>query len=246
MTPEAEVKIPGPDTFSLADYIEGKSTFPSFTHTVYLDQESGTKLVQLADEYDDLVEEGRKIERALRARSESGATSLVDDTAEELSEKLAKIEERVNALEPQIEELDQRVKASGVTLLFRVGTPEKLAAVTNQAEKSFRELHDGSLDENDAEMLTLRTRHILVSYAAAYCTGLTLGDGREFPAPDRAGYAKLMESLDGSQSLRLLNQLTRALDSSKSWADRIDAGFPGRGSDLGGKSLGGDRSEDGA
>src|SRR5690606_41492742 len=51
MTPEAEVKIPGPDTFSLADYIEGKSTFPSFTHTVYLDQESGTKLVQLADEY---------------------------------------------------------------------------------------------------------------------------------------------------------------------------------------------------
>jgi len=228
----------GPDDFDFTAYISGVSSFPTFHHTVYLDQANGIALHEMIEEYDNLANRGREINRLQERLAESPTRSLVDDEAEELNKELDGIIARTSALEPKLAKLEERVRRSALTLHFQTGTAQKLGQVVQVAEKSFHKKH-GRKNETDIEYVTAKSKHILTAQLAAYCTKIVLPDGREQDAPDADGFSALLDRLIASESVRLMTTLNKKLDSSGEWADRIDAGFPGRRAEQAEEPLGG-------
>lgn len=239
-----EAPVPGPSTFDFDSYISGKSTFPEFSHTVYLDQASGIALANMVDEYDVLAKRGKSIIRRQSVMSEMSSASLVDDEVESLAEELDGIEARTTELEKSIRDLEDKVKDSGLTLVFQVGTAQKLGKVVRRAEREYNKRHGKGADD-DPEYITGKARHVLIAQLVGYCKQIILPDGSRKDPPDENGFANLLDSLISSESVRLLIALNKSLDSSSKWADRVDAGFPGGGSDMGDGTLGGPGTEDG-
>lgn len=227
-----EAPVPGPDTFNFDDYIAGKSTFPEFSHTVYLDQAAGIALANVVDEYDALAKRGRNIIRRQSVMADMSSVSLVDDEVEKLAEELDGIETRTAELEKEIRILEDKVKASGVTLVFQVGTAHKLGKVVRRAEREYNKRH-GKGSDDDVEYVTGKGRHLLIAQLVGYCTKIILPDGNEQKPPGEEGFGKLLDSLISSESVRLLTALNKSLDSSGTWAERVDAGFPGGSDDVG-------------
>ncbi|MBD3004909.1 hypothetical protein [Streptomyces sp. 5-10] len=236
--------VPGPDTFDFESYISGVSSFPKFKHTVYLDQENGVALLKVYDECEKIAERGKEIEAELDTRSEKSARSLVDDEIEELNEELETLRERAEELESRKLALEERVKLSALTFHFQVGTAQKLGSVVRQAEKEYHKKH-GRGSDDDLEYMAGKFRYQLEAQLEAYCTGITLADGKRMDPPGRAGFSRLLDSLITSESARLMSALNENLDSSATWADRLDAGFPGGGSDVDGQPVGASGDPDG-
>lgn len=237
-------ETPSPDTFDFEEYISGTSTFPEFTHTAYLDQASGMALVKAADRYEELASRAKEIQRRQRILNETVTRSLVDEDMDELTEELTGLEAQLAELETEIAELEEKVKQSGISLTFQVGTAEKLGSVVRAAEKEFVK-KNGRGSNDDLDYITRKGKHILCAQLVAYCTQVTLPDGREIDPPDRYGFVHLIDRLIASESTRLMTALNEYLDSSVTWADRIDAGFPGGSADVARVPVGGAGSEDG-
>jgi hypothetical protein len=235
---------PTRETFDFAAYVAGKSTFPTFDHTVYLDQHNGVALARAAEEYTKLAERIQEIGRIRAAMAEQAYTPLVSQEAEELADELGEAEERIGELEQRIESLKKTVRESGLTLHLRVGTPQGLGKIVRTAEKQYHEKFGRKADD-DPEYLSGKGIYVLAAQLAAYCTGIELPDGREQAAPDREGFLQLLDALISPESARLMQALNDALDSSATWADQIDAGFPGGGADVGGEPVGGLGAEGG-
>lgn len=224
-TSEDEAPTPGPDTFDFDDYIAGKSTFPRFSHTVYLDQAAGMELAEVAEEYEKLAKRGRAIIAQQNKMSETPSHSFVDEEAERLADELESIEEKTSSMERTISELEEKVKASGIVLTFQVSTAQKLGKIHRQAEKEYQKLH-GKGRDTDVEYVTGKAEHVLLSQLDAFCVEITLHDGTKQKPPGREGFSKLLSSLVPSESMRLMMALSKALDASSDWAKRVDAGFP--------------------
>lgn len=235
-----EAPVPGPNTFNFNDYISGISTFPEFSHTVYLDQASGIALADAAEEYDSLAKRAKTI---MRRQGLTSSASLVDDEVEQMAEELDVIEAKAKDLEKVITGLEEKVKSSGLTLTFQVGTAQKLGKVVRRAEKEYIKRHGKGADD-DPEYITGKARHVLIAQLVAYCTKITLPDGTDQKAPDEEGFSRLIDALISSESVRLLTALNRSLDSSGKWAERVDAGFPGGSADVGDGPVGDLRTED--
>lgn len=245
---------PDLDDFSFEDYISGVSTFPTFSHTVYLDQANGIALLKIYEEGERIARRGIQIEEQLEASSEDRSRSLVDDDMEKLAEERDKLLERGEELQKEKAVLEEKVKASAMTLSFQVGTAQKLGSVVRQAEKEYQKKHGRGRDD-DLEYISGKFQFQLEAQLAAYCTGVTLADGRQIDPPNRAGFSRLCSSLIPSESTRLLSALNENLDSSTEWAEKLDAGFPGGGSvaaditvgdsaDQGGALVGGSSPDD--
>jgi hypothetical protein len=222
---ESEAPIPGPDTFDFEAYISGLSTFPSFKHVAYLDQASGMALASAAEEYEALAKRGREILRRQRAIGEVSVRSLVDQEEDELASELAEIQEKTSRLEEQISSLEERVKKSAMTFSFQVGTPDKLNSIIRRAQRESVERYRSIADEDERDALI--QRHVMAAQLAEFCTEVVLPDGPVHGPPSVDGFHKLFDSLIASEAIRLMNAHTKHLDSSTSWADRLDAGFPG-------------------
>jgi len=216
-----------PSAFDFNSYISGISSFPEFKHTVFLNQRDGSTLHQLTAEYDELAERGREILRIQSRIADNPTRSFVDEEAEELAEELGKIEERTAALAPQINDLEKKVRQNALVLVFQAGTAQKLGSVVRQAEKEFHKKH-GRKDDSDIEYITAKSKAILAAQLNAYCTKIILHDGTEQDPPNPEGFLVLLDRLIASESFRLMNTLNKSLDSTADWADKIDAGFPGR------------------
>lgn len=232
-----------PSEFDFNAYVAGASSFPKFSHTVYLDQDGGIELDRVSEEYDKLAERGREIIQTQERMADSPTRSLVDEEAEELSAELTKIERKCSELEPKIKDLHDRVASSALKLHFQSNTAQKLGQVIRQAEKNFHKKH-GKKDDSDMEYVTARSKALLAAQLAAYCTGITLSDGTFQSSPDEGGFDTLLDSLISSESVRLMSTLNKHLDSSADWADRIDAGFPGGRDEQGSQSVGYSNPED--
>lgn len=215
-----------PSAFDFNAYISGQSTFPQFTHTVFLDQRSGIELHQLSKEYDKHAERGREILQIQSNMSESSTRSFVDSEAEELSDELNEIERVTAELAPQINELEKKIRQSSLKMVFQVGTAQKLGQVVRQAEKEFHK-KNGRKEDTDIEYVTSKAKAILVAQLTAYCVKIVLPDGTEQDPPNGEGFTQLLDSLISSESVRLMTTLNNSLDSSSDWAEKIDAGFPG-------------------
>lgn len=235
--------VPGPDTFDFNEYISGKSTFPEFSHTVYLDQATGIELAQLAEEYEGLADRGKVLQRKLRSLGESSVRSFVDMDREELTDELEEIQGKTSGLEERIQFLEKKVVKSGLTLHFQAGTAQKLGTIVRNAEKEYHKKHGRGADD-DLEYLSKKTKYVLVAQLVGYCTKVVLPDGVQQNPPAREGFERLLDSLISSESVRLLETLNKSLDSSQDWAERLDAGFPGGSSDLGDGEVGGSSTED--
>lgn len=233
-----------PSDFDFKAYVAGASSFPKFSHIVYLDQDGGIELDRVSEEYDKLADRGREILQTQERMADSPTRSLVDEEAEELSAELAEIERKCSELEPKIKDLYDRVASSALKLHFQSGTAQKLGQVVRQSEKNFHKKH-GKKDDSDVEYVTAKSKAILSGQLSAYCTGITLSDGTFRSAPDEDGFSALLDSIISSESVRLMTTLNKHLDSSSDWADRIDAGFPGGRDKQGSQSLGNSNSEDG-
>lgn len=233
-----------PAEFDFNAYVAGASSFPKFSHTVYLDQDGGIELDRVSEEYDKLADRGREINQIQERMADSPTRSLVDEEAEELSSELAQIERKCSDLEPKIKELHDRVASSALKLHFQSNTAQKLGQVVRQAEKNFHKKH-GKKDDSDMEYVTARSKALLSAQLAAYCTGITLSDGTFRGAPDEDGFNTLLDSIISSESVRLMTTLNKHLDNSSDWADRVDAGFPGGRDQQGPQPVGHSDSEDG-
>lgn len=232
-----------PSEFDFNAYVAGASSFPKFSHTVFLDQEGGVELHRASSRYDKMVERRSEILDTQERMAESPTRSLVDEAAEELSAELANIERKLAELGPQINDLHARVASSALKLHFQSGTADKLGRVVRQAEKNFHKKH-GKKDDSDVEYITARSKALLSAQLAAYCTGITLADGTYQEAPNEVGFNTLLDSLISSESVRLMTTLNQNLDSSADWADKVDAGFPGGRDQQGQESLGDPHPED--
>jgi len=174
---------------------------------------------------------------------ESGSLSMADDTLSDLAELIDAEERRIESIDLQMTELTDKIKSTSITLNFQAGTPQKYGKVIRQAEKEYLKIN-GKVHDDDMEHVTARTRHVLVAQLAAYCTSWATPDGQKYEAPTKESMGSMVDSLIASETLRLLTALHRGLDASAEWASRIDAGFPGGGSDVGGESVGDSGSED--
>lgn len=235
---------PDQNTFDFSAYIAGKSTFPGFKHTVYLDQESGMELVRVSDEYTKMAERAKEIQRILSSMGESSGVPLVSEEMDELYEEVQQIETDTTALEPTIERLKKKVHASGITLKLSVGTAERLAQVVRAAEREYDKKH-GRKKDDDPEYITGKAGYVLAAQLEEFCVGIELPDGTEQSPPSVDGFRDLLGRLIASESVRLMTVLNEKLDSSVTWADQIDAGFPGGGDDVAGQPLGGAGAQDG-
>jgi uncharacterized coiled-coil protein SlyX len=237
-------KVPGPDTFSFDSYIQGKSTFPEFSHTVYLDQAAGAELGEAITSYEESVASLKALRLQQERAMESGALSLADDTLADLAVQIDEEERELEKLDAQMAELTEKIKSTSLTLNFQAGTPQKYGKVIRQAEKEYAKAH-GRVDDSDMEHVTGRTRMVLVHQLAAYCVSWTTPDGKTYDAPGKESLAAMTDSLIASETLRLLTALNGGLDASAEWASRIDAGFLGGGADVGSEPVGGSGAEDG-
>lgn len=213
--------VPGPDTFNFEDYVVGKSTFPTFKHTVYLDQEAGARLQDLIDESGDLE---AKIKKYENDRSDRLGLSMVDDSTIDVSE----VYDRLKAVSEEMKELEKEIKSTGLTLVFQVSTVDKLTTVVREAEKAFIKKHGRGADD-DISHMSLKSRYILMAQLKAYCIKVISSEGIESKPPSEQGFGVLLDRLISSESVRLLQSLNKGLDSGTTWAEKVDAGFPGGG-----------------
>lgn len=225
---------PGPDNFSFEDYLEGKSTFPVFEHTAYLDQKSGAELGVLDEDLDTLTRQLGAVEGQARKRVESSANSFVDSVLDDLNEQKESLEAEIQKLSARRDELCKKIIASGITLVFQVKTPEELGTVTREATRQFHKENPNYKDasENDLDYITARSRYTLTAQIAHFCAEVKLPDGRTVPAPTRSGADMLLRRLISSETMRLMESVGNGLSASRDWADRIDAGFPGGSADV--------------
>ncbi|MER6605792.1 hypothetical protein ABT282_07715 [Streptomyces sp. NPDC000927] len=219
--------VPGPENFSFEEYVSSVSTFPKFSHTVYLDQENGLRLLKVYNECDRIEGRGKEISAELDSKSEDSTRSLVDDEFEKLNDERDELLAEAERLTKEKLALEEKVKASAMTLHFQVGTAEKLGSVVRQAEKEYEKKHGRGRD-GDLEHLSRKYHYQMEAQMEAYCIGVELPNGKKMDPPNRAGFRRLIESLIASESARLLSSLAKNLDSAESWAERLDAGFPGR------------------
>lgn len=243
MTSENPAK-PSRDNFDFSAYVQGKSTFPTFKHTVYLDQANGIALVKAADEYTELAERVKEIEKIRNAMSEQAYTPLVSDEADELYVEQEEKEARIAELDGRISDLKEKVYQSGLTLHFQVGTADRLAEIVRKAEKEFLKTNKRGSDD-DPEYMTKKAKFVLARQLGSYCTEVELPDGTKQDPPGVEGFTSLLNALISSESVRLLSKLNEALDSSVTWEHHVDAGFPRGGSDVAGEPVGGLGAEDG-
>jgi hypothetical protein len=237
--------VPGPDVFSLEDYISEVSTFPKFSHTLFLDQATGVALQGLIEDYDKLAKRGRDIQAKQALMNEHpGTIGLVDDEFDALREELDEVLAKTDALEEELKVAEAKALRASLTLTFQVSTPHHQGKVVRQAEKEFDKEH-GRKNAEDLEYATARGRYLMAAQLAAFCVKAEGRDGRVLPVPEQAGFERLMDSLISSESVRLITALNAGLDSSMAWAERLNAGFPGRGADVADQPVGDSGAEGG-
>jgi hypothetical protein len=223
---------PDRETFSFDSYVQGHSTFPTFEHTVYLDQAKGLALQTAIEKYDELAEKrGKLIEAQESPRSRS--SSLVSDFAETISVDIDEIETSMRALETEMKELEEGIKKTSMTLTFQLDNIDKLTSVARNAERAFIKKHGKGHGDDDFNHMSMRARYVLLAQLDEFCIGIVSASGNPIEKPGAQGFAVMLDRLIPSESVRLLQALNKGLDSSATWASRIDAGFPGGGADLG-------------
>lgn len=225
---------PGPDTFNFDDYLAGKSTFPTFKHTAYLDQEAGSKLGLVLDELETLIERQALTEKRIKARTEESANAFVDPLLDELTEEREEISDLIRAALAERDELNKTIVDSALTLVFQVKTAEELGTVTREATRKFRKENPQykNTDENDLDYLTARSRYTVTAQIAHFCTSMLDSKGRKAPAPTQQQADALLTRLISSEMMRLMESVGTGLSASQDWANKIDAGFPGGGADV--------------
>lgn len=238
---------PGPDTFNFDAYLEGKSTFPTFKHTAYLDQEAGSQLGAVLDELETLIARQEQTERRIKARTEESSNAFVDPLLDELVEEREEISTLIGEALVQRGELNQTIVDSALTLVFQVKTAEELGTVTREATRKFRKENPQyrNTDENDLDYLTARSRYTVTAQIAHFCTSMLDSKGRKAPAPTQAQADALLTRLISSEMMRLMESVGTGLSASRDWANKIDAGFPGGSADVEDLSLDQIPAEDG-
>jgi hypothetical protein len=238
---------PGPDNFNFEDYLEGVSTFPVFDHVAYLDQRSGAELARVLDELEEVIGEQEELDKRIEARTQQSTNSFVDAALDSMLEERENLNGHIEKLLARRDKLTEKIKTSALKLLFQVKTPEELGTVTREATRQFHKenQHFKNASDDDLDYITARSRYLLTAQIAHFCTGMTLPDGRNVPPPTRQGAEKLLGSLISSEMMRLMESVGTGLSASQDWADKLDAGFPGRGSDVEEERLAEDRAEGG-
>ncbi|MCP9209717.1 hypothetical protein [Streptomyces cucumeris] len=238
---------PGPDNFSFEDYLEGVSTFPVFDHTAYLDQRSGAELARILEELENLIADQAELDKRIEAQTHRSSNSFVNVTLDAMMEEREEAEARLSSLLNRRDALTEKIKQSALTLTFQVRTPEELGNVTRDATRQFHKENPKykNVSEDDLDYITARSRYTLTAQIAHFCTAVQLPDGRTVPAPDRRGAELLLGKLISSETMRLMESIGTGLSASQEWADKLDAGFPGRSSDVEEVSLDQDGPEGG-
>ncbi|MFE0472513.1 hypothetical protein ACFW2V_12955 [Streptomyces sp. NPDC058947] len=230
---------PGPDNFDFEAWLEKKSTFPVFKHTAYVDQKSGAELSKVYDEIEELVAEQSTLEKRIEERSQQSSNSFVDAQLDRMLGDREELNERLEEAFKRRDELVEKIRESALTLHFQVKTSEELGSVSREAIREFHKENQQfkTASDDDLDYITARSRYMLTAQVAHFCTGMTLADGREVPPPTRQGAEKLLKTLIQSEMLRLMESVGTGLAASQEWASKLDAGFPGGGSDVAGERL---------
>lgn len=242
------VPEPGPENFDFEAWLEGEATFPEFEHTAFLDQKSGVELARVEEEIEELVSEQSDLEKRIETRRQEASGAFVDMLLDSMLSEHESLTKHLEMLLKKREELREKIKKSAVTLYFQVKTPEELGTVTREATRQFHaEMGEkfAKASENDMDMVTARSRYTLTAQIAHFCTGMTLHrTGAHVPPPTRQGADSLLRKLISSEVMRLMESIGTGLSASQEWADKIDAGFPGRSADVEDVRLDQDGTED--
>jgi hypothetical protein len=226
---------PGPDTFNFDDYLEGNSTFPTFEHTAYLDQEAGSRLGAVMAELELLVERLEVTEQRISARKHESANSFVDSLLDELMEERDEINGLIKKALDERDALRKQIVDKSITLVFQVKTAEELGTVTRKATRRFHKENPQykNANEDDLDYLTARSRYTITAQIAHFCISMRV-PGRKEPVarPTQEQADNLLLRLISSEMLRLMESVSTGLSAAQDWAGKLDAGFPGGGPDV--------------
>lgn len=226
---------PGPDNFDFEAWLEGEATFPVFTHTAYLNQLAGAELARVEEELEELASEQMNLDKRIEVHGQQSATAFVDIDRDRLLAERDQLEAHLVKLTAKREELREAILKSAITFTFQVKTPEELGRVTREATRKFHQENTQfkGAKEDDLDYITARSRYMLAAQIAHFCTEMLLHkDGRRVPPPSLSGANAFLGKLISSEMMRLMEAVGTGLNAAQDWADKIDAGFPGGGSDV--------------
>lgn len=230
------VGTPNRDTFDLDVFIDERSTFPIIEHIVYLDQNSGYRLAELGEEIENLEGTARSLQQRAREEREDSVLAMGEMTPAERA--LENVKDNLEILRSHYVQLEQTVRESALLLELQCEDYSSLGAIQENAVKEFRAKHSIPVSQAEDEMpdqlKEKQARFIMASYMAALCIRITRHDGVCQPAPiSPATIEKLQSRLAPNEVRRLDKAFRSVFDVSKQWAESIDAGFPGRVTNLG-------------
>lgn len=213
---------PGRGTFDLGDFIQAKSTVPVVSATVYLDADGGVQLQTAIDRLEQVKDEIEALEGEPKVK-------LGMAEADPKVAQLDKLNGERATLKETIDGLKARVLGSALYVEFQLNDlklpskANKLAAESVEADEEV---------EEDMKEAVAHDRG-LSFLMAGLCVRITNSKGETIKAPFMWGqFQELRDKLIITESVKLVEAMNQTLMIGNEWTSHIDAGFPGRDSDV--------------
>lgn len=215
---------PALGTFDLSDYIQKKSTVPVVGATVYLDADGGVQLQSAIDRLGEVDEEVEKIEAEPDVKLGIAETNPKTASLSELRDQRAKLKETIKGLK-------ERVLGSALYVEFQLNDL-KLPAKANKMALATVE---GDTAIPDDEKPTVANDLGMSFLMAGLCVRITNAQGQTLKAPFVwSQFQELRDRLIITESVKLVEAMNQTLMVGNEWTSHIDAGFPGRDTDVAG------------
>lgn len=207
---------PNAETFDLASFIAKKVTTPVVAVTVFLDADAGKQHFELTEKRDAL--NGRVAELNGMPKPKL-AVGEENPNVVESSKLMAQLQDITRDLAI----LEDRVRSSALLVELQLKDPK---AGEHTRKRVQDELGEGADDDEVTEVF-------MTTLLGDAVVRITNAAGQTSKGPlDYDAVANLRNSLIVSENAKLISGLFEAMNLNTEWMSNIDAGFPGRGTDV--------------
>lgn len=215
---EVPDSMPTPATFNLDDFVQEKATVPVVGVTVFLDADAGKQLYEVQQRQEEL-------NTALIEVNNSTKPVLAVGETNPKMVKLDEIQRELSLLEEKTEVLEGRVRSSALLIELQVADHKMPERVRNSIAKALGgEAADDLLSEQSMTAMLAEATVRIMRTDGAVIKG---------PVPV-AQMESLRQKLIVTESTKLVAGLYEALNLNVQWMANVDAGFPGRDTDVAG------------
>jgi hypothetical protein len=210
--------MPTAETFDLDDFVQEKATVPVVAVTVFLDADAGKQLYEAQMRQEEL-------NSAEVDLNNSTSPKLAVGEVNPKMVKLDDIRQELSSLGETIAGLEGRVRSSALLVELQISDhkmPERVRGIIANAMSG---------QQDEAEL----SEKAMTATLAEATVRIMRTDGAVIKGPVPVEKMKnLREKLVVTESTKLVQGLYEALNLNVQWMANVDAGFPGRDSDVAG------------